>query len=141
MLSTDPYSPPKAAVVPDAIVAAPRIPLLFKILLGLFFAIHILIALLLRNGGVGVIQGVMCIAAWRTLQGSGAASRVLGVLIGLYALLLAWGTFMAFRGPLPAAIFSALLLAQAVALVGYIFLNPAMQAAFAKAERKKWSGG
>lgn len=136
----DAFAPPKAAVT-DIDTEVPRIPGLFKGMLIAFFVVEGLGLVLGRSSSGFVWLGVMAIAAWTTLDGNRAASRVLGCFLAFNVVLVLVAAAAAFqRSAVAGGICVALAIYVAV-LVGYIFLNPAMQAVFAKADAKKWSGG
>jgi hypothetical protein len=135
MSQFDAFAPPKATV---ADVEQPKIPGLFKGLLIAFFVLTVLGDVLSMSMGGLVWLGVMAIAAWRTFEGSRAASRVLAALLVVNAVLMLVAAAMALKhGPVAAVISLALALYMGV-LAGYIFFNPAMQAVFRKADARKW---
>jgi len=143
MDTSEAYAPPKSAVI-DAAVEAPKIPLTFKILL----IVLVLLDVLGRfGGGVGggaggiVWDGVLAIAAWRTLAGSRPASRVLGGLLTLMILGSAVEAVTMLRTNPVAGYVVFALDAYMLGLVFYLFFSPVMQAVFRKADAKKWSGG
>ena len=142
MESIDAYAPPKSPVTEIELEPGPPgIPLTFKIMLIAFLALALLGLVTSANKAGLVWLGVMAIAAWKTLQGSRAASRVLGGLFVLNAVVTLVSTFPAFRQGTAGGV---MVLAMAIylgVLAAYIFFHPAMQAVFRKAERKKWSGG
>jgi hypothetical protein len=108
------------------------VALLAIVLLGIFVSVN--------KGGI-VWLGVMSIASWKTLQGSRAASRVLGVLLVLNAVLTVVAGVAAFQHNRFAGGFTLAVAVCMGVLAAYIFFNPAMQAVFRKADKKKWSGG
>ena len=138
------YAPPKA-VVADASIESPKIPLSFKLLLLVFVFLHVLGSITSLSGSGIVWGGVMAIASWKTLQGSRPASRVLGALLVLTAIVSIVGAVAIFpKSPFDSLVPVAVMGAMAVyllALVGFIFFHPAMQAVFRKSDAKKWSGG
>ena len=72
--------------------------------------------------------------------GGVAASRVLGVLLALNAVLTLVAGIAAFQHNRFAGVFTLAVAACMGVLAAYIFFNPAMQAVFRKADKKKWSG-
>jgi hypothetical protein len=134
------YAPPKA-VVSDAGIDPPKIPLAFKIFLVVLLALDLLGRLSGGGGGGLVWDGVLAIAAWRTMAGSRPASRVLGGLLTLMAVMSAVVAVPLFQKQPSAAWIVLLLVAYMLALAGYIFFSPTMQAVFRKSDAKKWSGG
>ena len=134
------YAPPKSAVT-DAEVEQPKIPLTFKILLVTFVVLDVLGTL---SGGVGggfVWAGVLAIAAWRTLAGSRPASRVLGGLLALMAVMSTVAAVPIVRTNPVAGYIMLVLVAYMLGLIAYLFFSPTMQAVFRKADARKWSGG
>jgi hypothetical protein len=136
----DTYAPPKANVI-EIDTEPARIPGLFKAMLVAFFVLEALGILLGRSVGGIVWIGVMAIAAWHTLEGNRAASRVLGCFLALNVLLALVAAASAFRHSMIAGTICVALAIYVGILAAYIFLNPAMQAVFGKADSKKWSGG
>jgi|EndMetStandDraft_4_1072995.scaffolds.fasta_scaffold246149_2 hypothetical protein len=140
----DAYAPPRA-VVSDAPIEQPQIPLAFKILLIAYVVLHLLGSLMGMSGYGIVWGGVLAIASFKTLDGSRPASRVLGVLlsISLVLMLVGMAVFASQGRPhsaLPLAFFLGLAAWIAV-LVGFIYFHPGMQGVFRKSDAKKWSGG
>jgi hypothetical protein len=140
----DAYAPPRA-VVSDAEIEKPQIPLAFKILLIAYIVLH-LVGSLLGVSSYGIVWGgVMVIASWKTLGGSRPASRVLGVLLSISAILMLVGAaILVSLGRPGSAVTIAFFLGLAAwvaVLVGFIYFHPAMQAVFRKSDAKKWSGG
>jgi hypothetical protein len=136
--TNDAFAPPKAAV--SDILPAARIPTLFKGMLVVFFVFEGLGILLGRSSGGIVWIGVMALAAWFTLEGNRAASRVLGAFLALNVVLVLVAAAAAFRHSAVAGGCLVALAAYVGVLVAYIFLNPAMQAVFRAADSRKWSG-
>jgi len=137
----DAYAPPRAAVLDiDAEGTPAKIPLLFKILLIAYVALHVLgTCMALSVAGV-VWAGVIAIASWRTLAGSRAASRVLGVVM---VIALVFALFAAVMVSRASPGWMAAMLAQAAylaVLVGYLYFHPAMQAVLRQSDAKKWRG-
>lgn len=140
----DAYAPPRAVVADTEAVQA-QVPLAFKILLGIYLGLYVLGSLLSLSGTGVVWGGVLAIAGWKTLGGSRAASRVLGVLLSLTLILaLLAAAYILSQGAPDSGPAIAVMLGMAAwmaVLVGFIFFHPGMQAAFRKADAKKWSGG
>ncbi|HEX6703922.1 MAG TPA: hypothetical protein VF169_04110 [Albitalea sp.] len=138
MSDTNPYSPPKATSVPE--VAEKRVPRLFLAMLALYFLIDVLSALF--SGGFIYLArtAVVAIAAWRTLQGSRAASMFLGGLFVLGALLALRGAFQVWDVNREVAIGSLVAMAYMAVMAGHVFLSPGMRALYAKADKTKWRG-
>jgi hypothetical protein len=140
------YSPPRA-VVTNVQPEQAKIPLLFKILLITYLVLCLLGSLMSLSWSGIVWSGVMAFASWKTLGGSRPASRVLGallVLTGVLAILAAVFMFVFLWDPRDSVRASVVMLVLAVyvlALAGFIYIHPAMQAAFRKSDAKKWSGG
>jgi cell division protein FtsW (lipid II flippase) len=135
------YAPPKAAVS-DAGIDAPKIPLAFKIFLVVLLALDLFGRISGGAAGGLVWDGVLAIAAWRTMAGSRPASRVLGGLLTLMAVMSAVVAVpLLFQKQLGTACVVLFLVAYMLALAGYIFFSPTMQAVFRKADARKWSGG
>lgn len=138
------YAPPKAVVV-DAPVDQPKIPLAFTILLAIYIVLHV-VGSLMSFSGTGIVWGgVLAIAAFKTVQGSRPASRVLGALLVLSAVMALFVVIAAFPKThadsiVPFVVMLAMM-AWLLAMAGFIFLNPTMQAVFRKSDAKKWSGG
>jgi hypothetical protein len=84
---------------------------------------------------------VLAIAAWHTLAGSRPASRVLGGLLILMAVLSTVAAVPLLHGRPVAGCVILALVAYMLALVAYLFFSPTMQAVFRKADARKWSGG
>lgn len=138
------YAPPKA-VVADAQVEQPRIPLTFKILLIIFVVLHVL-GSLVNFSGMGIVWGgVLAISSWKTLDGSRPASRVLGALLVLSAVMGLTAAVVLFpKNPFDSLVPMGIMLgmtAWLLVLAGFIYFHPDMQAAFRKSDAKKWSGG
>lgn len=138
------YAPPRA-VVSDAEMEKPQIPLVFKILLVAYIVLHLLGSLLGVSGTGIVWGGVLAIAGWKTLEGSRPASRVLGVLLSISVALMLLGlaVFVSQGRPGSGVMVAVFLVTAAwlAVLVGFIYFHPAMQAVFRKSDAKKWSGG
>lgn len=133
------FAPPKSSV--QDVVEPARIPMLFKVMLVAFFILEGLGILIGRSMGGIVWIGVMAIAAWATLDGNRAASRVLGCFLAFNVVLALVAAAAAFRHSALAGGICVGLAVYVGVLAGYIFFNPRMQAVFGKAEAKKWSGG
>jgi hypothetical protein len=138
------YAPPRA-IVSDAEIEKPRIPLVFKILLVTYIVLHLLGSLLGVSGTGIVWGGVLAIASWKTLEGNRPASRVLGVLLSISVALMLLGlAVFVSQGRSGSGVMVAVFLVTAAwlaVLVGFIYFHPAMQAVFRKSDAKKWSGG
>lgn len=133
------FSPPQSVVQDFA--ETPRIPTLFKVMLVAFFVVEGLGVLVGRSMGGIVWIGVMAIAAWATLGGNRAASRVLGCFLALNVVLMLVAAASAFRHSALAGGVCVGIAVYVGVLAAYIFFNSSMQAVFGKAEAKKWSGG
>jgi len=134
------FAPPKAAVS-DSEVAAPKIPLAFKIFLVVLLALDLFGRISGGASGGLVWDGVLALAAWRTMAGSRPASRVLGGLLTLMGVMSAVVAVPLFQRQPVMAYVVLFLVAYMLALAGYIFFSPTMQAVFRKSDAKKWSGG
>lgn len=140
----DAFAPPKSAVIDvdvDAGLATPTIPLWFTMLLFLFIGVEVLGHVARADfSGLGWL-GVMAIAAWQTLKGNRAASRVLGAMLVLASVLGLVGAANAFaRGHMAYGGVSVGFVVYMAALAACLFFHPALQAVFRRADSKKWSG-
>jgi len=120
---------------------------MFKLGLGLYMLLA-LVQVLAIPSLLGVVwPGVLAIAAWRTLAGSLAASRVFATMLVivsvLFALPLVYGLA---HDPAskPESLFAAVFLGSYVVLglglAAYTFFGADMRAVHRRSERSKWSG-
>jgi hypothetical protein len=136
MSDRNPYEPPSSTAEAPAVARAPRV---FIFLLGTYLLLSAASALYEKNVFSALFLGIVAIAAWRTLQGSHAASRYLGglLVLGVFLSLRAAASMWAadFIGAIVSAVFAAYL----AVLAGYTFFHPGMRALYTKGERAKWT--
>jgi hypothetical protein len=135
------FSPPVAQVADIAVASPPvepRAPRTFLVLLAIYFLLEIAGIVLAGNYVWLARIVVLGIATWRTLQGSRAASRFLGLLFAVGALLSFVAAYSRRSGDaidVVDALVPAVLLSI---LTAYIFLSPKMKALYASADTTRW---
>jgi hypothetical protein len=120
---------------------SPGVPRAFKVLLVVYFVLTIA-GVLMSGQFMGLVLPVIMAVAVRSMfKGNAAASRYLGVLFAIAAVmnaLAAWGAFT--RHDAMATAVSSFFAVYTGILVAYIFFNPALQAHFVAGAKARWAG-
>ena len=115
---------------------APR-PLL--VLLALYFLLATAGALLAGEPYQLVRPVIIGIAAWRTLQGSRAASVFLGGMFALTTVIVGYGALRLAGSDALGASINATFALFTGSISAYVFFSPAMRAIYARGDETRWS--
>lgn len=137
MSEQNPYAPPDATLA-DISSVERRVPRVFLVLLAIYFLLEVIGTVSTGNYVWLARTAVIGVAAWRTIQGSRAASFflggmfALGMLLTLLSAVTTWGRSPADAiGELIAGVLFAV-------LAVHTFFSPSMRALYAENDHGRW---
>jgi hypothetical protein len=108
------------------------------VLLAIYFLLDIL-AVIFTGQYLWIARtAILAIAAWRTLQGSRAASRFLGCLFVLNAVVAATDGISLRNGDPVDAIGTLIFAAFIAVIAAYVFFSPSMRLLYVQGDKTRW---
>ena len=128
------------AVRPELVEGPPvKVPRLFLVLLGIYFALDIAAGLLAGFPLMLIRSAVLAFIAWRAIRGSRPAALFLGALFAIGAIASAYGIFALYEEEPAAGVIQGIAAAFIASIAGYIFFSRKLKAFYQASSAAYWT--